>query len=239
MSIRPTMTIEERAFELFPDDLFRKDFQEEIGNIYDRIENAIEFVRMPVEEFDVKIGWRTLYDISFLFKDNYVVQNEIDMAFYKKDGNKLLGGYMYIKPDPEPCLEPVENLLDEEYLIFREEKERVEVMTSECKIFLPLLPTIQTFSPKMFERNTFFVDIRELTFFLEKFRFNPIILCEAAKRFPRKGLLVVEINKAWNAPKIIYPTSAQFPKLIKFAKKLDRIIRADVSKYPDSSNNKS
>lgn len=47
-STRPTITIEEIAFELFPDELFQKDFQQELGNIYNIIGNAIEFVRMPI-----------------------------------------------------------------------------------------------------------------------------------------------------------------------------------------------
>lgn len=107
------------------------------------------------------------------------------------------------------------------------------VMTSERKIVLPSLPVVQTFRSKMFERNIFFADIKNLTFLLEKFRFNPVILKEASKRFPKKGLMVIEINKAWNTPLIVHPLSSQFPRLMNFAKKMDRIIKTEVSKNPE------
>lgn len=228
MSIRPTITTEERALELFPDNLFQKDFQEEMGNIYNNFVNIIDLIKNPIKRFTVSGGWTIIYRHEFIFEKNKMLREGVELLFQGPSENNLLAGFVHIKPDPEPSLDPLGNILDDNSLTLVGDSERILAPSFSYQVITPLFQAIEPFSFKRFEREICFVDVRNIKFLWNNLRYDPIILSEAIKRFPRKGLLVVEINKAWNVPKIIYPASQQFVRLQNLAKKTDRFIRNEM-----------
>lgn len=230
MSIRPTMTIEERAFELFPDDLFQKDFQGELGNIYNAFINVIDLVRNPIKQFTVSGGWTIIYRHEFGFEKSKMIREDVELLFQGPSENKLLAGFVHIKPNPEPSLEPLGNILEDNNLTVVRDSERMLAPSFSYQVVTPLFQAIEPFSFKCFERNIFFIDVRNVRFLWNNLKYDPIILSEAIKRFPRRGLLAVELNKSWNVPKIVYPSSRQFVKLQNFSKKTDQFIRSEISK---------
>lgn len=228
-STRPTITIEEEALELFPDELFQKDFQRELNKIYDDFISVIDLVRNPIKRYTVSGNWNIIYRLELGLEKNKMVREDVGLLFQGLSENKLLHGVVHIKPDPEPSLEPLGNILEDNSLTLVGDSERILAPSFSYQVVTPLFP-IEPFSFKCFERNIFFIDARNTRFLWEYLKYDPIILNEAIKRFPQSGLLAIELNRALQVPNIIYPSSRQFPKLQNFAKKINQFIRSEISK---------
>lgn len=189
------IALEERSFELFPDEIFRKDFQQELQGVYNSLAYAIAQIKNPTHRFN-KI-WYFIYHISFFSDDNF------EMAFVEP--TDFLNGIIHVAPLREPSL-------NHEDLLVRNEN-----------IFVPA--GIQPMSLKYFERKIKFIDINRRDLILKYFECNPVVLDEAIKRFPQSGLMVVERNKILRTPYLLTPSSSQFPKLLNFSKKIRKILR--------------
>lgn len=228
-STRPTITIEEEALELFPDELFQKDFQGELHKIYDDFISIIDLVRNPIKRYTINGNWNIIYRLELGLEKNKMVREDIGLLFQGLSENKLLHGVVHIKPDPQPSLEPLENILKDNSLTLVGDSERILAPSFSYQVVTPLFQAIKPFSFKCFERNIFFIDARNIRFLWEYLKYDPIILNEAIKRFPQSGLLAIELNRALQVPNIIYPSSQQFPKLQNFAKKINQFIYSEIS----------
>ncbi len=184
----------ERSLEIFPEEIFSKDFQGNLTEVYMGLMKAIATVKNPISRFTTR--WDIIYQLSFFRDDNF------SMAFV--DPNDFMNGMIHVVPIHEPCLN------------------HDELMKSDELIAVPA--GVQAVSFKHFERSIKFIDIKRQDLILKYLRCDPIMLCEATKRFPRSGLLVIEMNKIFNVPHILKPSSDQFPKLLKFSKKIKKII---------------
>lgn len=190
----------ERSLEMFPEEIFNKDFQGNLTEVYIDLMRAIARVKNPISRFTTR--WDIIYQLSFFRDDNF------SMAFV--DPNDFMNGMIHVVPLQEPCLN------------------HDELMKSDELIAMPA--GVQAVSFKHFERSIKFIDIKRQDLILKYLRCDPIMLCEATKRFPQSGLLVVEMNKIFNVPHILKPSSSQFPKLVNFSRKLKKMI-AEVDRY--------
>lgn len=193
------LSLEERAFETFPDEIFCKDFQKELSGIYGSLVETIATVKNPTKRFG-SLGWHAVYQLAFSYKDNY------SLAFI--DPSMRFNGIIEVIPDSEPLFE------HDEKLILRESN----------MIFLPT-SNVQPISFKQFNRRIKFFGIRRFDLILKHLECNPIVLNEAAKRFPENGIMAIEINRMLKPACLVKPSGSQFPKLLKFFEKIKRILK--------------
>lgn len=190
------MTIDEVALEIFPDEIFRKDFQKELDLIYNGLIAEIAKIKNPASCYG-KSGWYLLYKIGFCSDDKF------SLAF--TDGTVYLNGVIEVIPDREPILDVN------------------EILVKNDLIFVPA--GIQPMSFKYFQRQIRFIDLKRKDLILKYLQCDPIVLNEAEKRFPENGLLAIEINKILKPAYVVKPSGYYFPKLLKFSDKIRRIIK--------------
>lgn len=196
--MKPTLTIEELAFEQFPDEIFEKNFQREVFYIYDGLINMIAGIKNPIQRFG-KFGWQIVYNLGFFYED----RDDFAMTFLEP--TNIFDGAIEVIPQKEPCLS-YDTLLKRNELIF--------------------FPSgVQPVSPKYFRRRIKFIDIKNQALILKCLDCPPFVLEKAVKRFPSKGIIIVEANKIFGSARIVKPSSSYFPKLQKFTKKIQKILK--------------
>lgn len=202
MSMKPTLTIEELAFEQFPDEIFEKNFQREVFYIYNCLVDAIASIENPIQRYG-KYGWQIVYNLGFFHERGYGDRDDFVMTFLEP--RDILEGAIEVAPLKEPHL-------DRNILLQRNEL-----------VFFP--SGVQPVSPKYFRRRIKFIDIKNQALILKYLNCSHFVLERASKRFPSKGLLVIETNKIFGLSHIVKSSSSYFPKLQKFTKKIQKILK--------------
>lgn len=193
---------EEVAFDIFPDEIFQKDFQKSVFGVYRDLMMAIAKIKNPKRSYN-GLDWQTIYHISFLKDDNF------ELGFV--DPISFLRGTIIVVPRDKVVLD------------------RNELLVKNKNIFL--MSGVEMVSFKRFPRAIRFIDIKRRDLLLRHIACDPMVLCEAEKRFPQSGLIVVEFVEYGknfdNPPYIIKPTSDQFPRLLNFSKKIKKILKEE------------
>ncbi|KKP98638.1 MAG: hypothetical protein US71_C0011G0005 [Parcubacteria group bacterium GW2011_GWD2_38_12] len=187
------LSLEEMAFELFPDEIFKKDFQESSFLAYNKIVDSIAMLKNPIQRFTSNNGWYAMYRCSLWLKGSGYKLSFVEPV-------NFLGGTIHIKP----FIEDVD--------------EDGNFISMENGIYLP--PTFQPSHFKYFERQIVFLDLKNKIGILKNIGCEPRVLSEAVKRFPEKGMIVIENNEIWKRPYIANPSSEQFGKMIKLVDKI-------------------
>lgn len=187
------LSLEEMAFELFPDEIFKKDFQESLLSVYDKIVNSIAIVEDPIQQFTRNNGWYAMYRCSLWLKSSGYKLSFIEPI-------NFLGGTIHIKP------------------FIKDVDGEGNFISMENGIYLP--PAFQPSHFKYFERQIVFLDLKNKIGILKNVGCEPRVLNEAVKRFPEKGIVVVENNEICKRPYIVNPSGKQFGKMIKLTDKI-------------------
>ena len=187
------LSLEEMAFDLFPDEIFKKDFQENSLAAYNKIVDSIAMLEDPIQRFTSNNGWYAMYRCSLWLKNSGYKLSFIEPV-------NFLGGAIHIKP------------------FIKDVDGDGNFISMENGIYLP--PTFQQSHFKHFERQIVFLDLKNKIGILKNVGCEPRVLNEAAKRFPEKGMMVVENNEIWKRPYIANPSSEQFGKMIKLVDKI-------------------
>lgn len=192
------LTVEEKALETFPDEIFNKDFQEEALDFYKNIINKIAFIDGPLLRFsDNAKKLNIIYKCRFFGE-----RDEFKMHFFEP--KEYFYGVIDIDPNSENS-----PFCDE--------------FKKRNGIYIP--PELIVSNPKFFKRKIVFIDLRHKMAILEHLKCDPVVLSEADKRFPSRGIIIIENNEIIRNANIAKPSSEQFPKLRKFIGKVDKMLK--------------